>query len=193
MATNFNPFPKKPRNRKAVKICKLNFCVSSAFVGSDYCKRHTRKKKDGWDEREMFKLDNPKKRVPLKYKSIPELIAAAIRKFHPFIRERDRDGDYFTCISCSKTIKIGNGNYHAGHFYSGGKYKLLRFDEDNVHGQCRQCNNYGGQEVGHIYARNLTAKIGYTRIKALHTKAAENMKSNQKWTREELIEIIEKY
>lgn len=56
--------------------------------------------------------------------------------FNKYIRLRDKDKP---CISCGRALK---GKYDAGHFYSVGSYPNLRFNENNVHGQCVHCNQH---------------------------------------------------
>lgn len=54
--------------------------------------------------------------------------------FNTFIRMRDKDKN---CISCNKKLI---GKFDAGHFFSVGAYPNLRFNENNVFGQCVHCN-----------------------------------------------------
>ena len=69
-------------------------------------------------------------------KNTKQLKDKLVKLFHKFIRERDKDKP---CISCGQYTTL-----QAGHFYSGGHYSALRFDEDNVHGQCLRCNTLLG-------------------------------------------------
>lgn len=55
--------------------------------------------------------------------------------FNTFIRERDKNKP---CISCGCKVKKG----HASHFFSVGSHPNLRFNEDNVHLSCIECNLY---------------------------------------------------
>ena len=58
------------------------------------------------------------------------------------------------------------GAWDAGHFLSRGSHPELRFDETNVHKQCKGCNGGGGKfshkarTVGKQYEANLPARIG---------------------------------
>lgn len=56
--------------------------------------------------------------------------------FNTYIRLRDEGRE---CISCDNLLK---GKYDAGHFFSVGAYPNLRFNENNVHGQCVHCNQH---------------------------------------------------
>ncbi len=106
----------------------------------------------------------------------------AIRIFNAWIRKRDAGNP---CISCGnpKTLQ-------AGHFYSAGKFTHMRFNEDNVHGQCLKCNYYE-QQSDTYYRHNLIMKIGIDRVKKLDYLAS--IKTPQKDNRFFYIEIIEKY
>ena len=73
--------------------------------------------------------------------------------FNTFIRLRDKGK---TCISCNVRL---TENYDAGHFYTVKNYSFLRFHEDNVHGQCGQCNQHlHGNLIE--YSRKLKLRIG---------------------------------
>lgn len=82
--------------------------------------------------------------------------------FNSFIRIRDFGEP---CISCGLYKEIVD----AGHYRSVGAAPELRFDEDNCHGQCRECNGFksGNQQA---YRENLIEKIGADRVDALETE-----------------------
>ena len=117
-------------------------------------------------------------------KTVAQLKAIAVRHFHLFIRRRDRDQP---CISCGRYTTL-----QAGHFYSAGLHPLLKFEEDNVNGQCIQCNyfNHGNEAM---YAVSLKEKIGEERFEKLNLKHAMGKRTKFKWDRFSLIDIIEKY
>jgi len=74
-------------------------------------------------------------------KTRPKLIAELGVEFRAWVRARDEGKP---CISCDKPlIKTGKlgGDYDAGHYRSVGSAKHLEFDERNVHGQCKYCND----------------------------------------------------
>ena len=101
--------------------------------------------------------------------------------FNTYIRLRDQGKN---CISCDKQLK---GTYHAGHFIPTTK-QFLRFDEDNVHGQCVKCNMHLHGNVGN-YVRNLPKRIGWERLERLYQLENEEFKI----TIPELIELINIY
>jgi Bacteriophage Lambda NinG protein len=55
---------------------------------------------------------------------------------HSFVRERDAGKP---CISCGV---LWNKEFQAGHYYPAGSFETLKYDLDNIHGQCVQCNLY---------------------------------------------------
>lgn len=114
--------------------------------------------------------------------SVAQLKAKAQVVFNKWIRERDK---CMPCINCGKQTKL-----QAGHFYPAGSYNALRFDEDNVHGECLHCNYFNSQSHSYGYAVNLPDRIGVDRMEALKRRA---VKRAFKWDRFSLISIIEKY
>lgn len=116
-----------------------------------------------------------------KTKTIPQLTKKAQEVFNRFIRERDKN---LGCISCGGSVD------HAGHYFSAGQHSALRFHEDNVHGQCVGCNNFKHGNLAH-YRINLTNRIGEHRVKRLEVEMINARV--KKWSRTELLEIIEKY
>lgn len=117
-------------------------------------------------------------------KSIPQLKKIATTHFNRYIRLRDKNNG---CISCN----TGQSD-HAGHFYSGGHYPALKFNEDNVHGQCIQCNFY---KHGNLieYRLKLENKIGAGRLQQLDNKAKIYKRTSFKWSKMDLIHKIEAY
>jgi hypothetical protein len=125
-------------------------------------------------------------------KSIPQLLKLAETYFNRFIRERDRDGDYFYCPTCQKTKRIEGNNYHACHLFPAGHYPALRFNEDNCFGGCLQCNYYK-HGMGHEYGDYVRNKIGDERYNDLLYRKAYFKSNPFKWERIALIEKIETY
>ena len=119
--------------------------------------------------------------------------------FNKFIRERDSDGIRFTCISCGETKPVDQMN--AGHFFAVGGYDGLRFDEDNVHGECAYCNCWNESHLIK-YTINLQAKIGLKRFNELLERAQAYKRIGQvsflnriesKWYRPDIEELIKHY
>lgn len=118
--------------------------------------------------------------------TIPKLTAKAQKIFNKYIRERDSQDGYFTCISCGRTLTTDQMD--AGHFAPVKGGSALRFDEYNVNGECKKCNGF---DEFHLigYRRGIIEKYGEGVL--LHLE--QNARLVKKWSRSELNEIIEKY
>jgi hypothetical protein len=110
---------------------------------------------------------------------LPKLLAKAQTVFNAWVRERDS-----ACISCGGAVD------HAGHYFSAGHYSALRFNEENVNGQCIRCNNYMHGNLIH-YRKGLIKKISEKAVNELELSVENNRL--KKWSRAELDEIILKY
>lgn len=119
-----------------------------------------------------------------KTKTLGKLKLDVQKVFNAWVRRRDEGSP---CISCGeyKTLQ-------AGHFYPVSTHDGLRYDEDNVHGECAGCNCFN---EGHLiaYGEWLPLRIGPERFDALKKRAAEYKQKGYKFSRSELLEIIEKY
>jgi hypothetical protein len=118
--------------------------------------------------------------------TIPKLTAKAQKIFNAYIRQRDSENGYFTCISCGQTKTIDLMD--AGHYVPVKGSSALRFDEYNVNGECKSCNGF---DQFHLigYKRNLMDKVGERKVMELE----QQHRLIKKWTRTELNEIIERY
>ncbi len=99
---------------------------------------------------------------------------------HAYIRKRDKGKP---CISCGTKWR---SDFQAGHFYSAGKYNMLRYDLNNIHAQCPKCNLFdeGAHDSYHILSR-----LKIEEIDILNLKAMLNLKILHTWTRYELKQI----
>lgn len=80
--------------------------------------------------------------------------------FNAFIRARDAGKP---CISCGCRNAMA---FDAGHYRSIGAQPALRFNEDNVHRQCTDCNQ-GLAGNAAAYRVGLIARIGLERVEIL--------------------------
>ena len=103
------------------------------------------------------------------------------RTFNKYIRLRDLGKP---CISCGRPLRA---KYDAGHCYSVGAYPNLRFNEDNVHGQCVACNQHKHGNVSE-YMINLPKRIGYERYGALLDKR-KDPQNYSVWDVQEMINV----
>ena len=103
------------------------------------------------------KRDTKRKLEALKTRS--EWMKDAEGAFNAWVRRRD---EKLPCVSCGGTT----GQRHAGHFFSVGARPELRFNADNVHGQCAQCNTYLHGNLL-MYRIELLRRIGHSRLESL--------------------------
>ncbi len=83
--------------------------------------------------------------------------------FNTYIRTRDKNS---SCISCEATLS--NRKFDAGHYRSVGSNPQLRFNEENVWGQCVPCNR---DKHGNLieYRKGLIKKIGVEKVEYLES------------------------
>lgn len=103
-------------------------------------------------------------------------------QFNRFIRLRDAGKP---CISCSRYVEMGQ--LDAGHYRSIGAAPELRFNEDNCHGQCRECNGFKSANKSE-YRDSLIDKIGLKRVEEI-----ERYHSPVNWTAEDIYQIEKEY
>jgi len=114
----------------------------------------------------------------------PQLVKKAQTAFNAYIRERDRGKN---CISCDTPLGSEPNTFDAGHYRSVGSAPHMRFVEDNVHGQCKHCNNWlGGNHVE--YRKRLLERIGERQLELLESDSIL-----RKYTKEGLEEIARHY
>lgn len=68
--------------------------------------------------------------------------AKAKKAMHLYVRCRDAGKSCASCDTILLQLGRPGGDYDAGHFRSVGSAKHLEFDERNVFGQCKHCNDY---------------------------------------------------
>lgn len=121
-----------------------------------------------------------------KQKTLAQLKKDLDKVFNAFIRKRDSQDGYFTCISSGKRLPVSQMN--AGHFYSAGHHSAVRWDEDNVHGQSIHDNCFlHGNLLG--YREGLLKKIGAKRLRNLGIRRHNSSKMG----RFEIELLIQKY
>jgi hypothetical protein len=119
-------------------------------------------------------------------KTIGDLIDEAQRECNAYIRLRDAGKPCFDCGKPMEPNKVG-GSMDAGHVRSRGAAGHLRFDENNIFGQRKNCNRPGGA-TEEARKAGAAARVGWDVVNALY---ADNRV--HKWTREELTAIKAKY
>ena len=83
-------------------------------------------------------------------KSVKSLKNKLDIKFSIYIRNKYADWrGYVKCVTCNKT-RMWNDRIDAGHFISRGK-QATRYDERNVHPQCKDCNGFKSGNMINYY------------------------------------------
>ena len=127
-----------------------------------------------WKEKKKIMIENTRTRT--EWLTILQVV------FNKFIRERDKN---LPCISCDKPL---TNKYDAGHYFSVGSYPNLRFNENNVHGQCVFCNQH--KHGNHIeYGARLINRIGHFEYNKLFNARGDSLKL----TLNEIQELIKVY
>lgn len=165
---------------KTCKQCKIKFepsrplqMVCSSKCGYEYVK--TTKQK----QQKEFKV------VERKYNDEKKLTAALLNtktQVHAYVRKRDEGKD---CVSCGKAYE---SSFEAGHHYSAYSYLTLKFNLDNIHGQCKYCNRHLESNFDN-YALRLPERIGQERYNKLVELAGIDKQFEKVWDLENLKEI----
>jgi hypothetical protein len=115
-------------------------------------------------EEKRIRIENAKnkKAVLESIKSHSKWLNDLQKVFNHYIRLRDADKP---CISCNRPLK---GKFDAGHCFSVGAYPNLRYNEDNVHGQCVHCNRHKHGNINE-YIKNLPFRIGANEFETLQS------------------------
>jgi hypothetical protein len=114
------------------------------------------------------------------------LQAEAQTAFNAYIRLRDAG---LPCIDCGQPMEPNKpgGSMDAGHYLARSIAPNLRFHEDNVHGQRKNCNRPGGTTRS-AFRAGLVERIGEERVQALETD-----RTVRKWTQDDFREIRDAY
>lgn len=123
-----------------------------------------------------------KKQRKEKLKTHSDWLKDLQKVFNQYIRLRDKNKP---CISCGASL---TSKYDAGHYFTVGAYPNLRFNEDNVHGQCVHCNQHKHGNVAE-YSISLPLRIGIERFE----KLLEERSKPANLTVEDIKEKIKEY
>jgi hypothetical protein len=146
---------------------------------SKYCIACLVSKKKAIDKRDWSR--EKKDRLD-KLKTHSDWLNELQKVFNTYIRTRDKSKP---CISCGQMLIR---KYDAGHYFAVGSYPNLRFNEDNVHGQCVACNQHKHGNVSE-YAIKLPDRIGQEQ----YDKLLEDRNNPLHLSTEEIKELIQKY
>lgn len=114
-------------------------------------------------------------------KSVAKLIQELQVIFNEYIRLRDKGKG---CISC-----IDSYFSDAGHLFKKSTRPAMRFNPMAVHGQCRACNSLpdGNYEA---MCKGIAQRYGKEYLTEVIQIANESRKTDHKWSRSELQELI---
>ena len=113
--------------------------------------------------------------------------ATAVKWFNLWVRKRAAVGnDYCRCFTCGKLVDW-HYDCDAGHFQSK-RYEATRFDELNVHPQCKFCNHHLKGNIG-VYYEQLDKVYGTGTAKKIIQKSQMMCKRN----RNDYLELSDKY
>ena len=166
---------------KACRQCKRDFMPARPL--QQVCSPTCAARKARADRQSQEKAERAltrKRREAIK--TIADRIAEAQAACNAYIRARDAGKP---CICCGKPMEPqkAGGSMDAGHFRSRSSAPQLRFDEDNIFGQRKNCNRPGGTTYA-AFRAGVVERIGEER-----TAAVEAANHSHKWTHDELIEI----
>ena len=114
--------------------------------------------------------------------SLSKLMHSTKILVHSYIRERDKGK---SCISCGAEWQT---RFQAGHRYDVKQHNGIRFDLENIHGQCEQCNTYKEGNYAEYHLR-LPNRIGIESYQKLEKRAKIALRIPHTYTRHELKEI----
>ena len=178
----------KKVKKKECRVCGTMFVPyrSTMVVCSTMCAyQYAAQKREEKEAKNKKDLDQARKEKKDK-QSLQYLKTNVTAICHQYIRERDKGKP---CVSCGAKW---NKNFQAGHFKKAELYSNLKYDENNIHGQCRVCNlRKDGNEAG--YRIGLEKRYTKEYVENLDQLASEYKKESFKWDREYLKEIREYY
>lgn len=162
-----------------MKTCKNKYCKNKFTPkneGQSVCKykcgieysiqlREKKEEREGKDRRRKIKVMKDKLKTLSDHKKELQILV------NRFVRMRDCEGN---CISCDRPL---TGKFDAGHFYSQGGYPSVRFDLNNIWGQCVYCNR---DLHGNLlpYRTRLIEKIGQKQYDDLEQRARASNKQS---------------
>lgn len=176
------------KGKKKCKSCKAYFkpqrstteVVCSYSCALEYAKqlKRTQQKDLNKAREEIVSL----RKINKLNQKLSHQIKLTTKVVHEYIRLRDKGKK---CITCNSLLI---DNYDAGHCYHASKSNALRFDFDNIHGQCMKCNRYEDGKF-EVYINNLPDRIGRARFNALMSSYKFSLKYIHKWDAFALKEI----
>lgn len=123
-----------PRCKHCKEVFKAKYFNQKYHLDRDECIKamveENNAKKVKSDAKEWAKEKKERKEALMSHSEWLKIFQSV---FNTYIRQRDKG---LECVSCG--CKVDNG--HASHMFSVGSHPNLRFNEDNVHLSCIECN-----------------------------------------------------
>lgn len=162
--------------------CLKNKCYNWFLLNTDKGKSIIKKQVDS-----VTKTRKDFEKAKIRYQSqkkLPSKLTYTKNRVHKYVRERDKG---LPCISCGTPYK---DNFQAGHWFKAELHSSVRFNLDNINGQCEQCNlrkegNVNNYEIG------LINRIGIERVEKVKEIAKNERKVGFKWSIKELETICD--
>jgi hypothetical protein len=125
-----------------------------------------------------------KKKAKLKadLMTLTDYLKLAQQLVNKYINLRDKG---LPCISCDKPI---TGRVNASHFWNANNHYNVRFNENNIHSSCINCNQFLSGNLLEYRSRLIT-KIGITDFLILEAESSKT----RKFSIDELKELIKVY
>ena len=115
-------------------------------------------------------------------KSVSKLIQECQAVFNSFIRKRDAG---LPCISCDAPYFTD-----CGHLFKKSTRPAMRFNPMAAHGQCRECNSMPDGNYDAM-CKGIAKRYGIDYLVSVIRESNESRKSDHKWSRTELEELID--
>ena len=172
--------------QKTCKICKdkfdpikfaQNVCgVKCSIIHA----KNLKEKRESSIQKSKIGLDIAEEERNINKKLKASLINTKMQ-IHSIVRDRDKG---INCISCNRQW---NSDFQAGHFYSANSFHTIKFNLDNIFGQCFYCNNTLEGNVQN-YSINLPNRIGIERFNEINRLASIDKKQSKIWGTDSLKE-----
>ena len=114
-------------------------------------------------------------------KSIATLLQNCQKIFNEWVRLRDKG---LPCISCGAPHPTD-----AGHLFKKSTRPAMRFDPRACHLQCRECNSKHDGNYEN-YCKGVAERYGVEFLTEVIQDANNSRKTDHKWSKSELIELI---
>jgi len=123
----------------------------------------------------------PAKAKPKKQKTVGKLRVLLWDELSLYIKlVHSSDGEWCTCYTCDRPIKIGTINCQGGHAFSKAANGNIYFDERAIRPQCSYCNC--GEEGNHyIFNERLKQEIGLQAWNDMYENRKREFKKPRSW------------